>query len=82
MDYGKSGVGNIRLAAEDYFDKIDWADLPDLAPVNVVAERLGVSRQVLYRLVETGEIHGVRVGPGNIRLFRQSVLDYLRRQLT
>jgi len=45
--------------------------------VQEAAHLLGVSKPVIYRLLNTGEIHSVRIGR-KILISQESVTDYLR----
>ena len=45
--------------------------------VQEAADLIGVSKPVIYRLLDTGEIHSVRIGR-KILIPQESVADYLR----
>jgi len=65
----------------EYLRGMRLDDLPELLTVNQVMERLGVSRQLVHRLIERGELAAVNVGPHTLRVFRASLVDYLERKL-
>lgn len=69
--------------AEDYLAEVERQldRLPRLAPATDIAAILGVARQSVYHLVHTGELAAVRLNRSGIRVFRESVRDYLRRNL-
>ena len=45
--------------------------------VQEAANQIGVSKPVMYKLLETGEIHAIRIGR-KILIPQESVTDYLR----
>lgn len=45
--------------------------------VQEAANQIGVSKPVIYRLLETGEIHAIRIGR-KILIPQEAVTDYLR----
>jgi excisionase family DNA binding protein len=46
---------------------------------HIVARMLDVSRNTVYRLVRIGELDSVRTSPNNIRIYKSSVDEYLKR---
>lgn len=70
-------------APEDYLAEIERQlnRLPGLLPATEVAALLGICRQSVYLLVQTGELAAVRLSRNGLRIFRESVRDYLRRNL-
>ena len=57
-------------------------DVANLANVDALAERLGLSKRTVYKMVETGQIECVRVGYGNrnIRFTDRQIAEYLNRR--
>lgn len=53
------------------------AELPPLVTPDRAAAFLGLHRRRIYDLVATGELVAVRHGKRGIRIFRQSVLEWL-----
>lgn len=51
-------------------------DLPELMTVTEVATALRVSRATIYRLVNNGDLAGVRVGKA-VRITRRAVRDFM-----
>ncbi|MEQ8822670.1 MAG: helix-turn-helix domain-containing protein [Sumerlaeia bacterium] len=76
-----SAAAPLRRTPDEHFSQLDLSDLPVLVPVAVAAQRLGTSRHAIYQLLSEGEISAVRISPRTTRIFRDSLLDYLRRQL-
>lgn len=60
---------------EMIFDKKD----DKLLRPHIVARMLDVSRNTVYRLIKTGELNSIRTTPHNIRIYRSSVDEYLKR---
>ncbi len=54
---------------------------PELLRASLVAEKLGICRQSVYHLVACGELSAIRLGPSGLRIFKQSVIEYLKRQM-
>ena len=59
--------------------------MPDkLLPVHIVARRLAVSRNTVYRLINAGELKAVNVGIGyfrqQMRVFESAVNDFLNKK--
>ena len=54
--------------------------LPRLLTVSETEERLGVSRATVYRLIDRGHLHRVKVGSGT-RITETSVLGVTRQDL-
>lgn len=52
--------------------------LPRLLTVPEVAAVLRVSDQQAYKIVQRGEIPGVRVGARSVRVMDADLIDYLR----
>ncbi|MCC6548066.1 helix-turn-helix domain-containing protein [Candidatus Sumerlaeota bacterium] len=77
------GVGgrNSRPTAdvEQYVAEIEWGKLPPLLAPKRVAELLDLDMRRVYDLVATGDLAGVRHGTRGLRVFRQSLVDWLRR---
>ncbi len=57
------------------FDKED----DKLLRPHIVARMLDVSRNTVYRLVRIGELDSVRTSPNNIRIYKSSVDEYLKK---
>lgn len=53
-------------------------DKPRLRVVEA-AEMLSVSRWTIYRWVEEGRLGGTKVGKGNLRISRESLVDLVQR---
>lgn len=53
------------------------ASLPPLVTPDRAATLLGLHRRRIYEMVETGEVAAVRHGKRGIRIFRQSLLEWL-----
>ena len=72
-----------RRAPEEYLAPVEarLGSYPELVPTRDVCEFLGVTRQTVHNLLQTGELSGVRVSDGATRVFRESLRDYLRRNL-
>ncbi len=67
--------------AEDHLRAMALDTLPELLSAHEVMKRLGISRQLFHRLIARGELNAVRVGPHTVRVFRASLVDYLKRNL-
>lgn len=65
----------------DYLDALSLEDHPPLLRASTVSELLNVSPQTIYALIRCGELTAVRIGCGNLRIFRESVRDFLRRKM-
>ncbi|MBI5153934.1 helix-turn-helix domain-containing protein [Candidatus Poribacteria bacterium] len=52
--------------------------MPPLLFVPDVARLLGISRQTAYSMIACGELAAVRVGKSGLRVFRDSLAEYLR----
>ena len=46
---------------------------------HIVAGMLDVSRDTVYRLIHQGDIDFLRTSPRNIRIYKSSVDEYLKR---
>lgn len=75
------GEGAERPAPDDYLREMRLDRQPNLLPATDVAVLLGVARQTVYHLVHSGELSGIRVGRHALRIFKQSLIDYVRRRL-
>ena len=65
-------------ALAEYVAVLEANGLPELlAPVRV-ARLLDIDRRRVYELMGQGELAAVRVGRKGLRVFRQSLLDWLR----
>jgi excisionase family DNA binding protein len=64
-------------SASDYLPKLKLKDMPELLSVAQVCELLGISRQLVHRLIARGELAAIKVGPRTVRVFRSSLADYL-----
>ena len=63
----------------DLVDRLEAEPLPALiAPVRVAA-LLDMDKRRVYDLVAMGEFAGVRVGKRGLRIFRDSLFEWLRR---
>jgi len=79
------GHNHAVASAEDYLAAMEArvARLPEMVPVTDAAVVLGVCRQTVYNLLASGELAGIRTTKhGGIRLFRDSIIDYIKRRLT
>ncbi len=65
---------------EDYVRQIEELALPPLLAPHRVARLLDMDRRRVYELVEMGEFAAVRHGKRGLRIFRESLLDWLRRR--
>jgi hypothetical protein len=63
----------------EYVRQLEELRLPPLLAPARVAGLLDMDRRRVYDLVETGELAGIRHGTRGLRIFRQSLLDWLRR---
>ena len=67
------------LALEDCVRRVEGLNLPPLlAPVRV-ARLLDMDRRRVYEMVDGGDLVAVRQGRRGLRIFRDSLLDWLRR---
>lgn len=57
------------------FDKED----DKLLRPHIVAKMLDVSRNTVYRLIKIGDLNSVRTSPHNIKIYKSSVDEYLKR---
>lgn len=64
-----------------YLDRLNLDKHPELIAPAAVAELLGVCRQTVYHLVATGELQAIQINRRAMRVFRESLRDYLRRKL-
>ena len=63
----------------DYVEQIEKKNLPPLiAPVRV-ARLLDMDRRRVYELVDMGELAAIRCGKRGLRIFSNSLIDWLRR---
>lgn len=69
------------LGVRDYVERMNLDQLPEMIPVARIAEMTSMSRSTIYMLVSTGELSGVRLGPGALRVFRQSLIDFIQRSI-
>ena len=46
---------------------------------HIVAKMLDVSRNTVYRLIKIGELKSIRTSPHNIRIYKSSVDEYLKK---
>jgi excisionase family DNA binding protein len=67
--------------SQEYLDALALDALPEMLSAHDVMGRLGISRQLFHRLIAAGELSAVRVGPHTVRVFRASLIDYLKRNL-
>lgn len=65
---------------EDFVEQIAKSTLPELIAPTRLARLLDMDRRRIYEFVETGELAAVRVGKRGIRVFRSSLLSWLRRR--
>lgn len=63
----------------DYVEKIEGMNLPPLLSAVRVAALLDLDRRRVYELVSVGELAAVRTGVRGVRVFRDGLLDWLRR---
>jgi Helix-turn-helix domain len=62
-----------------YVDQMEEKNLPPLlAPVRV-ARLLDMDRRRVYELVDMGELAAIRCGKRGLRIFSNSLIDWLRR---
>lgn len=71
----------VVLGADDYVRRIDLEGMPELMRVADVARLLALSRGSVYVLVNSGELSAVRLGPAMLRVFRNSVIDFIKRRI-
>lgn len=71
----------VRTEPSEFLHRLDLARQPELIRAADAARLLGVSRQTVYKLVACGEVAALRVGRNGLRLFRNSLAEYLERQL-
>ncbi len=57
---------------------MDVQNLPEILTVPDIAKRLKISRQMVYKLINDGQLHCYRVGVA-IRVSRDQFLAYLSR---
>jgi excisionase family DNA binding protein len=62
----------------DYVARVEAMNLPELIRVTRVAQLLDLDRRRVYEMVENAELAAVRVGTRGVRIFRDSLLDWLR----
>lgn len=74
------GKGYVRSKA-DFLAELDLSAYPDLMRVADIAEALSISKQVVYHLLEEGELDCLALGKRCTRVFKTSLLEYLERQL-
>lgn len=67
--------------ASHYVEQLGVEKLPPALRVIQVAELLSVSHQTVYRLIACGELAAVRLTPHGTRVLRESLADYLRRNI-
>lgn len=46
---------------------------------NIVARKLDVSRDTVYRLIRQGDLDYLRTSPRNIRIYKSSLDEYLKK---
>lgn len=54
--------------------------IPDLVSLDEAADMLGVVRQYVHRLAQSGQLVGATVGKGKTWVFRRVVVERLRDQ--
>lgn len=64
---------------ERYIAKVEEMMLPPLVSAEKVAEICDINRRRIYELIENGDFVAVRIGVRGVRIFRESLLDWLRR---
>lgn len=69
----------VRRSATDYAAALGLDRLPPLVPAIDAARALCISRQKVCRLVEEGELAAVRLGRAGLRIYRDSLVDLVRR---
>lgn len=69
------------LGVRDYVERMNLEHLPEMIPVAQIAKLTSLSRSTIYMLVATGELSGMRLGPGALRVFRQSLIDFIHRNI-
>jgi excisionase family DNA binding protein len=74
-------TGAPRNEPQDYLHALRLDKLPELIPPSQVAERLNISRQTIYVLVQTGELSGIQFNKNALRIFKRSLIDYIQRRL-
>lgn len=63
----------------EYVRDFESLDLPPLLAPPKLAQLLDLDRRRIYELVLTGDLAAVKLGRRGIRIFRKSVVDWLRR---
>lgn len=77
----KPSLASFRREPADYLKALKLTDLPVLICPSRVGEILDVSQQSVHRLIQRGELASVRLGPQTCRVFTQSLVDLLTRNL-
>ena len=63
-------------ALEEYAAR--FAELPELIRPTRIARLLDMDKRRVYELVQTGDLAAIRVGTRGLRIFRQSLIDWLK----
>lgn len=63
---------------DEYIKLLEDKKLPELLSARRVAALLDLSPRRVYELVDMGYVAAVRLGPRRLRIFRQSLIDWLR----
>ncbi|MGF1571448.1 MAG: helix-turn-helix transcriptional regulator [Sumerlaeia bacterium] len=71
----------LMRSKKELLAQVDLSAYPDLMRVTDIATVLCVSKQVVYLLIEEGELEALHIGKGCRRVFKGSVVDYLERQI-
>ncbi len=79
VTHQKPAAISSNIDAEEYVRQIEESPLPPLIRPERVAQLLDMSRRRVYELVETGDLAAIRHGVRGLRVYRQSLIDWLRR---
>ena len=72
MLFPRDSLGN--SSTEEQADKTDRLLRP-----HIVARKLDVSRDTVYRLIRQGDLDYLRTSPRNIRIYKSSLDEYLKK---
>ena len=55
-------------------------DYPDVLNTKEVMEILDITKNLMYELIHTDQIHAFRLGSKNWRISKEKLIEYLRKQ--